>query len=47
MEDIHDLKRKAEKIVGVPKPIKTGERIVAVVEYRDGTIIDVVRQVND
>lgn len=47
VEDIHDLKRKAEKIAGVPKAVKTRERIVAVVEYRDGTIIDVVRQVND
>jgi citrate lyase subunit alpha/citrate CoA-transferase len=35
----------AEKIAGAPKAVKTGEKIVAVVEYRDGTIIDVVRQV--
>jgi len=35
----------AEKITGVPKGIKTSEKIVAVVEYRDGSVIDVVRQV--
>jgi citrate lyase subunit alpha/citrate CoA-transferase len=27
------------------KPSGTGERIVAVVEYRDGTVIDIVRQI--
>lgn len=45
IKDIQELKELAERIAGVPKPIKTGEKIVAVVEYRDGTIIDVVRQV--
>jgi len=45
VKDIIDLKELAEQIAGVPKQIKTGEKIVAVVEYRDGTIIDVVRQV--
>lgn len=44
VKDIQELKELAEKIAGVPKQIKTGEKIVAVVEYRDGTIIDVVRQ---
>ncbi|WP_378953993.1 citrate lyase subunit alpha [Pelosinus sp. sgz500959] len=45
VKDIQELKKLAEQIAGVPKQIKTGEKIVAVVEYRDGTIIDVVRQV--
>lgn len=44
VKDIQELKELAEKIAGAPKQIKTGEKIVAVVEYRDGTIIDVVRQ---
>lgn len=47
VKDIHDLKREAERIAGVPRAIRTSDRIVAVVEYRDGTIIDVVRQVID
>jgi citrate lyase, alpha subunit len=42
--DINDLKTLAEKITGVPKSIETSEKIVAVVEYRDGSVIDVVRK---
>ena len=34
----------ARSIVGTPKPIETTDRIVAVVEYRDGTVIDVIKQ---
>ncbi len=44
---ISELKEKAEKIVGVPEPIQFDERIVALVEYRDGTIIDVIRQIKN
>lgn len=44
VKDIQELRRIAESIAGAPKEIITGEKIVAVVEYRDGTIIDVVRQ---
>jgi citrate lyase subunit alpha / citrate CoA-transferase len=43
---IEELKNMAEKITGKPNAIKTSEDIVAVVEYRDGTVIDVVRKVN-
>lgn len=42
---IKELKLMAEKITGVPKDISTSEEIVAVVEYRDGRVIDVVRKV--
>lgn len=42
---IEDLKEKAERITGKPKPIEYGEKIVGVVEYRDGTVIDLIRQV--
>lgn len=41
-----ELKELAEKLTGKPQPIKTGDRIVAVVEYRDGSVLDVVRQVD-
>jgi len=41
---IDELKTLAEKITGVPKAVQTLEKIVAVVEYRDGSVIDVVRQ---
>jgi len=30
---------------GIPKPIETTDKVVAVVEYRDGTVIDVIRQI--
>jgi len=42
--DIHELKRIAEEITGARLRPPAGDKIVAAVEYRDGTIIDVVRQ---
>lgn len=42
---IEDLKSTAEKMTGVPKEIEFSNDIVAVVEYRDGAVIDVVRKV--
>nr|WP_281178161.1 citrate lyase subunit alpha [Thermovenabulum gondwanense] len=42
---IEELKNMAERLTGVPEKIEFDERIVAVIEYRDGTVIDVVRQV--
>ena len=42
---IEELKEKAEGITGKPEKIEYGEKIVALVEYRDGTIIDVIRNV--
>jgi citrate lyase subunit alpha / citrate CoA-transferase len=44
VRDSNDLKSLAERMAGVPKPIAVNENIVAVVEYRDGSIIDTVRQ---
>ncbi|MPM96178.1 Citrate lyase alpha chain [bioreactor metagenome] len=45
VKDITELKALAEEIAGAPDRVITGDNIVAVVEYRDGTVIDVVRQV--
>lgn len=45
VRSIHELKNEAESIAGIPQQVKTTDRIVALVEYRDGSIIDVVRQV--
>ncbi|MEY8444618.1 citrate lyase subunit alpha [Enterococcus ratti] len=42
---IEELQQKAEQIVGVPEPLLFTERVVAYVEYRDGSILDIVRQV--
>lgn len=41
---IEELKEVAEKITGTPKAIDLSEEVVAVVEYRDGTVIDVVKK---
>lgn len=42
---IKELQEKAYGIVGIPEAIDYGEQVVALIEYRDGTIIDVVRNV--
>lgn len=42
---IEELKEKAYAVVGDPKPIQYGDKVVALIEYRDGTLIDVVRNV--
>lgn len=44
VKSIEELKAIAESFTGVPKPIEFEEKIVGVVEYRDGTIIDVIKQ---
>ena len=45
-ETIEALKAKAEKIVGHPNPIEYDEKIVGLVTFRDGSVIDVIRQVS-
>lgn len=42
---IEELKEKAFSITGRPESIKYGDKVVALIEYRDGTLIDVVRNV--
>ena len=42
---IEELKEKAYQIVGTPGAIHYGDKVVALIEYRDGTLIDVVRNV--
>ncbi|WP_165212483.1 citrate lyase subunit alpha [Streptococcus tangpeifui] len=42
---IDELKEKAYAIVGNPDPIQYGDKVVALIEYRDGSLIDVVRNV--
>ena len=43
--DIHELKALAEQTSGVPQKPAIGERIVADVIYRDGTVIDHIREI--
>lgn len=39
------LQKTAEKLTGVPEPVQTTDQIVGIVEYRDGTVLDVIRKV--
>lgn len=39
------LQQLAESLTGTPKPIETTDRVVCIVEYRDGSVIDVIRQI--
>jgi citrate lyase subunit alpha/citrate CoA-transferase len=41
---IEELQRLAYKIAGAPQPVPAGGEVVGLVEYRDGTIIDVIRK---
>ena len=43
---IEDLKEIAENLTGKPKEIDQGNKIIGVIEYRDGSVIDVIRRVD-
>jgi citrate lyase subunit alpha/citrate CoA-transferase len=45
--DINELKEIAERITGVPRKLQKGERAVAKVIYRDGTLLDTIYNVAD
>lgn len=44
---IEKLRDIAYAIVGTPDEIKCKDRVVGIIEARDGTIMDVVRQIDD
>ena len=44
---IEELRDIAYSIVGEPDPVEFGDRVVGIIESRDGTIIDVVRQIKE
>ena len=44
---IEELQKRAEKIVGKPEKLEFTDRIVAYVEYRDGSLIDEVRKIKN
>jgi len=44
---MEELKEKAYQVVGRPDPIVYEDKIVALIEYRDGSLIDVVRKVKE
>ena len=42
---IEELKAKADKLTGKATPVELSDKICGLVEYRDGTIIDVIREI--
>jgi len=44
---IEDLHQRAVALTGEPEPLEFADRIVGVIRYRDGSVIDVVRQVKN
>mgnify|MGYP000603456495 FL=1 len=42
---IEELRDIAYSIAGEPQKVQFGDRVVGVIESRDGTIMDVVRQI--
>ena len=47
IKTISELQKIAEDLTGKPENVETEEDIVAVIEYRDGSVIDVVRKVKN
>ncbi len=45
VKDIRQLQKEIEAVTGAPRPLEFEDEVVALVEYRDGTIIDAVRKV--
>ena len=45
VKDIRELQREIYAVTGTPRPLEFEDEVVALVEYRDGTIIDTVRRV--
>lgn len=45
IKKIADLQQEVEAIIGKPDEIKFTDKIVGIVEYRDGTVIDVIYQI--
>jgi len=47
LKSMADLRREVEKLTGVPAKPEYTDVIVGVVEYRDGTVLDVIRQIKE
>jgi citrate lyase subunit alpha/citrate CoA-transferase len=47
IKEIRDLEIEVDKITGIPAPLEYTDKIVGIVEYRDGTIIDVIHQLKE
>jgi citrate lyase subunit alpha/citrate CoA-transferase len=47
LKEIRELHEEITKLTGVPRPVEFEDEVVALIEYRDGSIIDVVRRVKE
>jgi len=47
VKDINDLEKEVDGITGIPRKLEFTDKIVGIVEYRDGTIIDVIRELKE
>lgn len=45
--DIHTLRDKAKAITGEPEPLHFGDKVVGVVMNRDGSVLDVIRNITE
>ena len=45
LRTIEELRDIAYSIVGEPEPVQFGDRVVGIIEARDGTVMDVVREI--
>jgi citrate lyase subunit alpha/citrate CoA-transferase len=45
LRDIGELRDTVKTLVGRPRPVEFTDKVVGVVTYRDGTVIDLIRQV--
>lgn len=43
--DIHSLKERAEQIIGTPAPLPFGDKIVGIVMNRNGSVMDVIKNI--
>jgi citrate lyase subunit alpha/citrate CoA-transferase len=47
VKDIRQLQREICQVTGTPRPLEFEDEIVALIEYRDGSVIDAVRRVKE
>jgi citrate lyase subunit alpha / citrate CoA-transferase len=45
VKDIRELQREIHQVTGTPRPLEFEDDVIALIEYRDGSIIDTVRRV--
>ena len=47
VKEIRQLRDEIHAVTGVPRPVEFEDKVVGLIEYRDGSIIDVVRKVRE